>query len=156
MITMTYLHPWTLRVGDEEVSFVPYAGNLRAPDISWEITMAMWLDGSVVSQESARYVSNFLCVFRVRPRDLDEDARSDEDIDDEELILTKHDLKEALKTRVGGHHTQGSKQAVEDGSKTSHEENSRQAMCIAQRTWQPEISREATLRTKRRTQEFEP
>ena len=48
-----------------------------------------------------------LCVFRVRPRDLDEDERSDGDIDDEELILTKHDLKEVLNTRVGGHHTQG-------------------------------------------------
>ena len=43
----------------------------------------MWLDGTVVSQSSARYVSHFLCVFRVRPRDQDEDVRSDEDVDDE-------------------------------------------------------------------------
>ena len=95
----------------------------------------MMLDGNVVSQDSARYVSNCLCVFRVRPRHLDEDERSDEDIDDEELILTKHDLKEALKTRVGGHHKQEGTQTVKYGSKTTHEANSKQATGIAQRTW---------------------
>ena len=83
MITMSYFHPWTLRAADEETSIVPYAGNLRPVDATWEMSISMWLDGNVVSQESARYVSNFLSVFRVRPRDQDEDARSDEDVDDE-------------------------------------------------------------------------
>ena len=83
MITMTYFHLWTFRAADEEQSIVPYTGNLRPEDAAWEHTLSMWLDGNVVSQESARYVSNFLCVFRVRPRDQDEDIRSDEDVDDE-------------------------------------------------------------------------
>ena len=96
MITMAYFHPWTLRAADEEHSLVPYAGKLRPEDTTWEMTLSMWLDGNVVSQESARYVSNFLCVYRVRPRDQDEDVRSDEDVDDEELILTTSDLKQAL------------------------------------------------------------
>jgi hypothetical protein len=41
----------------------------------------------------------------VRPRDRYEDVRSDEDVDDEELILTRNVLKQALKTRIGGQHT---------------------------------------------------
>ena len=99
MITMTYFHPWTLRAADEldghvdeQQSVVPYAGNLRPQDATWEVTLSMWLDGNVVSQESARYVHNFLSVFRVRPRDQDEDVRSDEDVDGEELILTTSDF----------------------------------------------------------------
>ena len=83
MITMTYFHPWTLRAPDEEDSVVPYAGHLRPSIATWEETLSMWLDGNVVSKASARYVSNFLCVYRVRPREPDEDERSDEDVDDE-------------------------------------------------------------------------
>ena len=71
MITMTYFHLWTLRAADEAQSLVPYAGNLRPQDATWELTLSMWLDGNVVSRESARYVSHFLCFFCVRPRDQD-------------------------------------------------------------------------------------
>ena len=35
-------------------------------------------------------------------QDPDEDARSDEDFDDEELILDENTLEIAMKTRVGG------------------------------------------------------
>ena len=73
IITMTYFHPWKLRAADEEQSIVPYAGNLRPEDATWEMTLSMWLDGNVVSQESARYVNHFHYVFLVRPRAQDED-----------------------------------------------------------------------------------
>ena len=53
-------------------------------------------------QESARYISTFLSVYRVRPRDSNDDARSDSYFSDEELTLTEADLEEALNTRVGG------------------------------------------------------
>ena len=89
MITMTYFHPWTLRAADEEQSIVPYAGNLRPEDATWEMTLSMWLDGTVVSQESARFGNNTLCVFGMCPRDQDEDIRSGEDVDDEKHMLTK-------------------------------------------------------------------
>ena len=56
-------------------------------------------------------MSHFICVFRVRPRDKDEDMRSDEDVDDEELILITKDLQQALKTRIGGHHTRPKQQS---------------------------------------------
>lgn len=44
MITMSYFHPWTLRGTDEETGIVPYAGNLRPADATWEITLSMCLD----------------------------------------------------------------------------------------------------------------
>ena len=136
MITMTYFHSWTLRAADETQSLVPHAGNLRPQDATWELTLSMWLDGNVVSQESAFYAGTFLCVFCVRPRDQDEDVRSDEDVDDEELSLTRNDLKQALKTRIGGQHTnKEAKTTPPAGGKTTHEEHSGQGISLAQRTW---------------------
>ena len=49
------------------------------------------------------YITMFMSVCRVRPREVDEDVLSDEDFEDEELELTEADLAEALKTRIGGH-----------------------------------------------------
>ena len=49
-----------------------------------------------------KYVGNFLSVYRVRPRDPDEDARSDEDFDDEKLVLDENMLERAMESRVGG------------------------------------------------------
>lgn len=49
-----------------------------------------------------RYVSNFPSVCRVRPRDPNEDARSDEIFSDEELVLDENLLEQAMKTRIGG------------------------------------------------------
>ena len=86
---MTHFHPWTLRAADKEQSIVPYAGNLRPKDATWEMTLSMWLDGNVVSQESARYANHILCVFRAHPRAQDEDIGSDEDVADESFILAK-------------------------------------------------------------------
>ena len=72
----------------------------------------------------------------MRPREQDEDVRSDEDVDDEEFILTRNDLKQALKTRIGGQHT--NKEATTKppaGGKTTHEEHDGQGISLAQRTW---------------------
>ena len=44
----------------------------------------------------------FLSVYRVRPRDPNEDARSDEDFEDEKLVLDEHMLERAMQSRVGG------------------------------------------------------
>lgn len=72
----------------------------------------------------------------MRPRDQDEDVRSDEDVDDEELILTRHDLKQALKTRIGGQHTnKETKTKPPAGGNTMHEEHYGQGISLAQRTW---------------------
>ena len=102
MLTMAYFHPWTLRADDEEGVAVPFAGRLRASEESWDTALRTWLDGNVISCESVRYISNFLSVYRVRPRDPNEDARSDEDFSDEDLVLNEDMLEQAMTTRVGG------------------------------------------------------
>ena len=109
MLTMAYFHLWTLRAADAEGDIVPYAGCLRAEDLSWEEAIKLWLDGNVISHESARYVSNFLSVYRARPRDPNEDAQSDENFSDEELIVDEEKLEHAMKTRVGGREVDNSK-----------------------------------------------
>ena len=96
----------------------------------------MWLEGNVISQESARYISNFLSVYRVRSRDLNDDARSDEDFSDEELVLTEADLEQASKTRVGGRVTDKPNEKVKrDTSKATHEETHRSGMDLASHIW---------------------
>ena len=96
MITMTYFHPWALCSAAADY-YVPCAGNLRPSRAGWEDVMLNWLDGHNMSHESARYVGRFLSVFRVRPRHAEEDARSDEEVSGDELILTCAELALALK-----------------------------------------------------------
>ena len=61
--------------------------------------MVAWLDGGVQTKEAARYGSNCLSVYRVRPRDADEAGeRSDEDVSDEELDVGFEQLDESLKS----------------------------------------------------------
>lgn len=91
-ITMTDFHPWSLG-SDDHTNYVPCVCKLRHFDSSWEETMCEWLNGNIICDGAARYVGNFLSVYRMRPRDLADKARSDEDVDDEELILTHDDVE---------------------------------------------------------------
>ena len=109
MLTMAYFHPWTLRSGFAEGKVVPFAGCLREREESWQGALSTWLSGNVVSQESVRYINNFMCVYRIRPRDVADDILSDEDFEDEELELTEADLARALESRVGGRESKGKK-----------------------------------------------
>ena len=90
MITMAYFHSWTLR-NEEADAYVSYAGSIRPHNTSWEETIA-WLDCNVMSRDFARYVADFHSVFRVWPRDDVEDVRSDEEVEDEEIILQPTEL----------------------------------------------------------------
>ena len=142
---MTYFHPWTLR-GDLADKHVVFAGDLRGDAATWNDAMAAWLDGNVQTKESARYVGNFMSVYRVRPRDADEmEERSDEDVSDVELDVGFEQLDEALKSRVGGKKRKdgdGDSSGEEsDVSGTqelggvSHYDNSKGGMTVAQRAW---------------------
>ena len=73
MITMAYVHPWTLRQEEAEQSVVSFAGCLKGEDQSWQGALAVWLDGEVIAEESMRYINNVLSVYRVRPCDPTED-----------------------------------------------------------------------------------
>ena len=95
-----------------------------------------WLDVNVISQESSRYVGNLLSVYRVRPRDPNDDARSDEDFDDEKLEFDEHMLERAMQSRVGGRGLDDANDVKEFiNGKTSHEDNSRSAMALAKKIW---------------------
>ena len=59
LLTMTYFYPWTLRSQEADEDHVPVAGCLRNC-LTWEEYLATWLDGNVISKESARYISNCL------------------------------------------------------------------------------------------------
>ena len=58
-------------------------------------------DGRILSEESKRYIRNFLVVTRTRPEDDDLDANSDDVLSDEELIIDNSNFEEAVSTRVG-------------------------------------------------------
>ena len=125
MLTMAYFHPWTLRQTDAEANVEPHASELRGEEFSsWRDALTTWLDGEVVSQESARYINNFLSVYRVRPRDPSDDLRSDEDVSDEELILDDADPEKVMETRVGGREGhQGASEKKDPGGNTTCETN---------------------------------
>ena len=84
-----------------------------------------------------RYASKFLCVYRVRPADDDEDeAHSDDLASDEELEVSYVELTDALDTRVGGRRGLGGKDEVDYLARAgTHQENSKSAMEKAGAIW---------------------
>ena len=59
---------------------MPYAGELRSIDQTWQDALMQWLKGSVLCAQAKRYVGNFLSVHRVRPRDDESDDCNSDDI----------------------------------------------------------------------------
>ena len=144
-IVMTYFHPWTLRQ-DFADKHVVFAGDLRGEAATWNAAMTAWLDGNVQTEESARYVGNFMSVYRVRPQDADgTEERSDEDVSDVELDVGFEQLDEALKSRVGGKRRKdGDGDSCSEESDAggmqgpggmSHYDNSKGGMTVAQKAW---------------------
>ena len=60
---------------------------------TWDTTLATWLYCNVISHVGAHYISHLRSVYGLRPHDPNDDARSDEDVSDEELVLTEADLE---------------------------------------------------------------
>ena len=144
-ILMSYFHPWVL---DPAIATegVPHVTGLHTGDKPWVESMNEWLEGNIMTEESARYIRNFLCVNRMRSRDKDDDAdcRSDDLISDEELELSMEELAEALETRIGGKQP-GQKNDIddnEDPEELTHFENSRSAIDLAQAVWAAELTGE--------------
>jgi hypothetical protein len=95
-ITLTYFHPWTLRLEDVE-PHIQDAIQLKGEHATWQVALGSWLDGNILSRESKRYVSNFLSVYRIRPTDDDsDDANSDNLASDVELEVSHANLAGAL------------------------------------------------------------
>ena len=131
-ITLAYFHPWTLRLDDID-PHVPHASQLKGEHATWQVALASWLDGGILSRESKRYVSNFLSVYRIRPTDDDEDdANSDDLVSDVELDVSHVDLAGALETRIGGHQVAGDE---DEPQSRTHYENSRSGMERGKAMW---------------------
>ena len=113
----------------------------RLPDVytivpHGKTILPCWLDGNVICKESARYIHINLSVYSVRPRDPNDDPRSDEDFSDEEFVLIEAALEQALKTRVGGSVTDNKHGKVKpDTSKASHEETFPSGIQLASHIW---------------------
>ena len=130
---MAYFHPWTLRRADDD-EHVRYAGRLRPTQDTWQDALATWLDGKILCREAMRYVSNFLCVHRVRPNNDDSEVgNSDDVISDEELQISSERLAEALATRIGGREHRADADTEEAGD--GHYQNSLTAITLAQDVW---------------------
>ena len=146
MITMTYFHPWTLRKSDASTE-VPYAGELRSEELTWQDTMREWLDGNLSCKESMRFVGNFLSVHRVRPQDDHNDIHSSDAFSDEELVVKNEDLETALTTRIGGRQANEDNEENEerDNGTQSHYLNSSTGLSMAQQIWKGNVAAENVL-----------
>ena len=99
--------------------------------------MTHWLDGNIISEESKRYVSNFISIHRLRPGNNDEDAmaNSDDMVEDEEVCVTKDMLDNVLETRIGGKATKNNDlDVMGDG----HHMNSSEAVELGRDIWSKE------------------
>jgi hypothetical protein len=99
--------------------------------------MTQWLDGNIISEESKRYVSNFISIHRLRPGNNDEDAmaNSDDMVEDEEVCITKDMLDNVLETRIGGKATKNNElDVMGDG----HHMNSSEAVELGGDIWSKE------------------
>ena len=99
--------------------------------------MTQWLDGNIISEESKRYVSNFISIHRLRPGNNDEDAiaNSDDMVEDEEVCVTGDMLDDVLETRIGG---KTAKNNDLDVMGDGHHINSSQAVELGRDIWSRE------------------
>ena len=101
--------------------------------------MTHWLDGNIICEESKRYVSNFISIYRLRPGDDEDDgiANPDDLVEDEEVVVTKDMLGDVLNTRIGGKSSRGD---VEDVLGDGHHMNSSEAIELGRNIWHVDMN----------------
>jgi hypothetical protein len=130
-LVMTYFHPFTLNP-DMSAELVPFLGRLCPADKTWNDSFRFWLNGRILTSESNKYIHNFIVVTHVRPGDTEEEARSDEQVRDEELEVNKFSFAEVIKTRIGGAVAGENDEEAGDDSK----DGARQAFAKAHKMWE--------------------
>jgi len=91
-----YFRPWTLTREDANED-VPHVTDLRGPG-RWRVSWKKWVEGGVLSDRLARYVTNFQAVHSLREQDdssVDNHGRRDTP-----LTMTGEQLNTALVTEV--------------------------------------------------------
>eukprot|EP00973_Karenia_brevis_P008878 1202227-Karenia_brevis.AAC.1 len=99
-LIMIYFRPYTLNE-EWHMDAVPYLGQMCGSHDTWHNSMLHWFDGNILSEESKRYINNFLAMTRVRPDDDVADAHSDDLISDTELQVEESTFEAAISTRMG-------------------------------------------------------
>jgi hypothetical protein len=117
-LVMMYFHPFTLNP-EMSVEHVPIFGRLCPADKTWNDSLRFWLNGRILTEESNKYVCNFIVV-------------SDEQLSDEELEVTKFNFAEVIKTRIGDAVAGDNEEEAGDDSK----DGARQAFAKARKMWE--------------------
>ena len=108
---------------------MPLLQNLKGSSETWHAALLYWFAGRVLTEENRRYIHNFLCVTRARPdRDINDDAVSDEQLDDEDLAINKEDFYKAVSTKIGRE-----REDTEEGAFETQE--AKRAFDIAKELW---------------------
>lgn len=76
-LVMTYFHLFTLKP-EMSAEHVPFLAGLCPEDKTCNDSLRFWLNGRILTEESNKYIRNFIVVTRVRPGDTEEEDRSDE------------------------------------------------------------------------------
>eukprot|EP00438_Fugacium_kawagutii_P017484 Skav217980 [mRNA] locus=scaffold496:402099:408191:- [translate_table: standard] len=95
-LTLTYFRAWTLNKQRANEA-VPHLQCLRDKDGNWEASLRQWLR-HLPCEETKQYVGNFLAVYRVRPES--EAENSDDEDDNDNLVVTAGELAQACDTHV--------------------------------------------------------
>ena len=95
-LTLVYFQAWTLNK-QRANGTVPHLQCLRLKDATWEESLRRWLC-HLPCEETKRYVGNFLAVYRVRPEN--EGENSDDEDDNDALVVTAGELAKACDTHV--------------------------------------------------------
>ena len=133
-IALAYFHPWTLREEEWSDEHVPRLRDLKRDCESWDTVLKEWLDGNIISEESRRYVGNFISMHRLRPGGGDDEglANPDDMIEDEPVYVTADRLEDVLETRIGGKTNQGDDLELLGDS---HHMNSSEAVRLGRDVW---------------------
>ena len=127
LLATAYFRAWTLR---REIAdpCVPHVSKLKGTDDTWAECFQQWL-AHLPSEETKRFVGNFLSVYRVRPtHDLAEN--SDDSGAEEALEVDAAKLRIALQTQVPQEH-----QKKVEATAAQIEA----ALARAEKTWQTEV-----------------
>ena len=137
-LILAYFAPFTLRA-DMQTKNVPYLPHMRGPDQTWMEVLETWLEGRVATEESAKYVNNFINVTQIRPDDDGEEQKHDEDIfSDEDLEAHSLKLADLLRTS-GGAETGMDKRGDEAGDGDEPNQRS-EAFESAEQTWKTDAA----------------
>ena len=155
-LLLAYFHPWCLDEGDV-CDEVPYAATLRRDRTFYAEALRDWIESGTVTMETAQHIQNYLCMSRLRPKEVErEEGHNSEDfLEDEPLDLAVGDLPEVLETRVGGKPEGSTESEDEETGNISHFNNSVAAISLGKEVWSAPVECENPIQDLFASQEYD-